>query len=52
MIKFSIGHAGAIISGNKGTASGKIAALRDAGVIVPDNPAKMGVAMLEALKKK
>ncbi|XP_953304.1 Succinyl-CoA ligase [GDP-forming] alpha-chain, mitochondrial precursor [Theileria annulata] len=47
-----MGHAGAIISGNKGTAHGKIQALRDSGVIVPNSPAEMGLAMFNALKKK
>ncbi len=33
-----MGHAGAIVEGNVGTAAGKIAALRDAGVQVADHP--------------
>ncbi|MCB8921666.1 MAG: succinate--CoA ligase subunit alpha [Ardenticatenaceae bacterium] len=33
-----MGHAGAIIEGKSGTAEGKIAALRDAGIPVADNP--------------
>lgn len=34
----TMGHAGAIVEGNVGTAAGKIAALRDAGVQVADHP--------------
>ena len=44
-----MGHAGAIISGNKGTAEGKKTALRDAGVIVADTPDRIGEALLSAI---
>jgi succinyl-CoA synthetase alpha subunit len=37
-----MGHAGAIISGGKGTAAEKIAALRDAGIAIAPNPAELG----------
>ena len=37
----SLGHAGAIVSGNVGTAKTKIAALQDAGVHVVKNPVEM-----------
>ena len=46
-----MGHAGAIISGGKGTAEEKIAALKDAGVVVAATPSDMGDAMMEAMKK-
>lgn len=47
-----MGHAGAIISGNTGTAEGKKQALRDAGVVVADTPDKIGEAMKQALEKR
>jgi len=44
-----MGHAGAIISGGKGTAPEKVKALRNAGVVVADSPADMGARMKECL---
>ena len=44
-----MGHAGAIISGGKGTAADKIAALNAAGIVVAPTPTDIGSAMLEAL---
>ena len=42
-----IGHAGAIISGGKGGAEEKIAALKSANVHITPSPAGMGTAILE-----
>lgn len=44
-----MGHAGAIISGGKGTASDKKDALKEAGVTVVESPAEIGVALKEIL---
>ena len=45
-----MGHAGAIISGGKGTAGDKIEALKSAGITVSMSPAGIGRTMVEALK--
>lgn len=47
-----MGHAGAIVSGGKGTAEGKMHALKEAGVTLAKTPAEMGVAMASALGNK
>jgi succinyl-CoA synthetase alpha subunit len=47
-----MGHAGAIISGGKGTANEKIAALKDAGIEIAESPADMGEAVARAMKRK
>lgn len=46
-----MGHAGAIISGGKGTASEKVAALEAAGIVVAPTPAEMGQAVTEAIAR-
>ena len=47
-----MGHAGAIISGGKGTAEGKIRALREAGIIMAETPDRIGDALVEAVKRE
>jgi len=46
-----MGHAGAIVSGGKGTAAAKMEALRDAGVHVGNNPTEAGDLMAEVVAK-
>ncbi len=45
-----MGHAGAIISGDKGTATGKIEALKAAGAVIAETPAEMGATVQRVLK--
>lgn len=46
-----MGHAGAIISGGKGTADEKIRVMNECGIKVADTPAVMGKTLIEALKE-
>jgi succinyl-CoA synthetase alpha subunit len=46
-----MGHAGAIISGGKGTADAKLEAFKSAGIHVADSPAGLGETMLSVLKR-
>ena len=45
-----MGHAGAIVSGGKGTAAGKMEALREAGIAIADTPATMGETLIRNLR--
>ncbi|GAB3122807.1 succinate--CoA ligase subunit alpha [Novispirillum itersonii] len=45
-----MGHAGAIISGGKGTADAKMDAMRSAGIVVADSPSALGSTMLQLMK--
>jgi succinyl-CoA synthetase alpha subunit len=45
-----MGHAGAIISGGRGTAPAKMEAMREAGIWVADSPASLGSTMVQAIK--
>ena len=46
-----MGHAGAIISGGKGTAAEKMAAMKKAGIKVVESPAEIGITMKKALEE-
>jgi succinyl-CoA synthetase alpha subunit len=46
-----MGHAGAIVSGGKGTAAGKIEAMKEAGIAVAETPAMMADTLIARMKR-
>jgi succinyl-CoA synthetase alpha subunit len=47
-----MGHAGAIVSGGRGTAAAKISAFREAGIAIAETPSVMAETLLALMKKK